>query len=275
MDEITFFEAEGLVYERPIVVSAFSPSAGDCIVRLLGQRSGVLAREATAEPKGVAALMNWLAASKEASLTGQAPGPGYGVDPRRRREVWRTALGNLALSDSERLMLRRAAASTAWPLHLRLDSGGMATFRALFDAAQFVVVVSDGVGAVAENVSSGSSTEEFAGVCDDWASFVSEAIALSAQDDVVMIRLEDLVENPDTASATLFEALGLSTARNGSDEPESYLSSLCFQGSTNSTVDGDNQEVGATWSVEQRSLFEAKCGPSMAKLGYHAPSVEQ
>jgi hypothetical protein len=116
---------------------------------------------------------------------------------------------------------------------------------------------------------------EFESNCEIWARHVEKYEYLLGLDEALVVRQEDLLEDP----GTLFDQVQTFLGLDQDDRLAEYCRSTLVHPLNDPTKEGiDALEIlkarpvpYADWSREQRLVFKSICGPGMHKLGYKVP----
>jgi hypothetical protein len=148
--------------------------------------------------------------------------------------------------------------------------------RLLYPAARFVYIVRNGASNVESRMKfRGHKVLGFETNCEIWARNWREYRYLLDYPGTVVVRQEDLVEDPKAQIDRVLQLAGLPSH----DAPWRFLAgNLVHPQDKKSTPAAVKTEFrqrpapGASWSAHERSTFAAICGEAMVDAGYAMPS---
>jgi len=146
----------------------------------------------------------------------------------------------------------------------------------LYPKVKFVYIIRNGSNVVQSMTKfSGFRQQSFEKNCKSWAESVEKYRYLLALDSAIVVRHEQLVEDPDEIFQKIFSFIGIDY----NEKPADFIKTVLvhpLDSSTKTGVDVKNvlnarQPPYENWSSEQHDLFKNICGNGMRELGYEIP----
>lgn len=149
-------------------------------------------------------------------------------------------------------------------------------WMSLYPEAKLIYIVRNGCDVVHSMTKyAGFSQQDFRHHCINWARDVEKYRYLTASPNAIVVRQEELLNEPPTLFTRLFDFLELS------DDPapaEFTGTTLIHPLDQQTQTDFDpkaelklRQPPYQDWSAEQKAIFKEICEPGMAELGYEVP----
>ena len=145
----------------------------------------------------------------------------------------------------------------------------------LFPSLRFVYMIRNGIEVV-HSMSKFISFRDrsFERLCKDWASYVARYEYLRHWSLAVCVRFEDFLNDPQAALTMVCSHIGIDTEPNMFKFAQTTLIHPLDGPSISANpklVLRSRRAVHEEWSLEQKQMFQATCGPAMARLGYDMP----
>jgi len=144
----------------------------------------------------------------------------------------------------------------------------------LYPSAKFIWVLRNGINVVHSRTKFPEFRElDFQDHCTHWAQSIRRFSYLSKMSQAVVVKQEELADDPDTVMRKIFEHVGLP---NDSRSSEFLLTHHVHPLSDESTIKGvdvrqvlaERPPAYARWNDEWKAIFKATCGDAMKMAGY-------
>lgn len=155
-----------------------------------------------------------------------------------------------------------------------LSPAAVLGFQALFEDFRPVYLHRNGIDTVASRAKFyGFSSKAFADNCRAWSQITKHLADIKKHADVVVVRHENLVSNPEQLYGEIVEFLGLDDDAGPATHSRASMTHPTQRPGTDSVGEHFAARAPAyeEWTTEQRQTFIDICGATMAEFGYDIP----